>query len=824
MRNKKINLENEFRRIINFFFILLPALFLQFSFLVSCQSDITSDYPLEPIEFTKVKINDKFWAPRLETNQQVTIPYAFQMGEETGRIKNFEEAALVLKGEKEHGEFHSKYPFDDSDVFKIIEGASYSLAINPDPELASYLDNLIAKIKAAQEPDGYLYTARTIKAEKPHPWIKKERWANLSISHELYNVGHLYEAAVAHYLATGKRDLLDVALKNADLIASVFGPGKRIGVPGHQEIEIGLVKLYRVTGKRKYLDLAKFFLDERGRGEKRELYGEYSQDHLPVVEQREAVGHAVRAVYMYSGMADVAALTKEKAYIEAIKEIWSDVISKKLYVTGGIGASGRIEGFGQPYELPNASAYCETCASIGNVFWNQRMFLFTGDGKYIDVLERTLYNALLSGISLEGNRFFYPNVLESFGQQERSPWFSCACCPSNITRFLPSLPGYVYAVHDDQLYLNLFIQNEAEISLKKHQVKVRQETTYPWEGQVRIILEPASPLEFTLMVRIPGWARGEAVPSDLYRFLEEKTPLPEVTINGIKLDFRKDDLTQGFLPIKRFWQAGDEVEVIFPMPIRRVIAHPRVKDDKGLIALQRGPLVYCAEAIDNGGRVTHLVLPDEVKLEAELKPDWLKGVVVLKGEAVALYAGKKEGVVEKRKQPFLAIPYYAWAHRGRGEMRVWLARQEDKARPWPQPTLASRAKVSVSGGRGVAAVNDQWKPQSSNDHSHPYLHWWPNKGTTEWVEYKWEQPVVVSQAEVYWFDDTGQGECRLPQAWRILYLAGTEWKEAQNQTTYEIAKDKYCQVTFQPVKAKALRLEIQLQKDYSAGILEWKVK
>lgn len=805
------------------FFVILVAFFINFSFLTSCKSEVASDYPFEPIKFTQVKITDNFWASRLETNQRVTIPYAFQMCEETGRIKNFEEAALVLKGEKEHGEFHSNYPFDDSDVFKIIEGASYSLAINPDPELESYLDNLIAKIKAAQEPDGYLYTARTVNAEKPHPWIKKERWANLYMSHELYNVGHMYEAAVAHYLATGKRDFLDVALKNADLIASVFGPGKKIGVPGHQEIEIGLVKLYRVTGERKYLDLAKFFLDERGSGEKRKLYGEYSQDHLPVVEQSEAVGHAVRAAYMYSGMADVAALTGEKTYIEAIEKIWNDVVSKKLYVTGGIGATGRIEGFGQPYELPNASAYCETCASIGNVFWNHRMFLFTGDAKYIDVLERTLYNALLSGISLDGNRFFYPNVLESFGQHERSPWFSCACCPSNITRFLPSLPGYVYAVKDDQLYLNLFIKSEAEVSVKGQRVKIRQKTAYPWEGEVKIILEPHSASEFALMVRIPGWARGEVVPSDLYRFLEEDTTFPEVAVNGTKIDFKVSDLNQGFLPIRRLWKGGDVVDINFPMTIHRVIAHPQVKDDEGLVALQRGPLVYCAEAVDNEGGVTNLVLPDDVKLEAQFKPDLLNGVVVLKGEAIALYEGKKKGVIEKKRQPFLAIPYYAWAHRGRGEMRVWLARQEDKARPWPQPTLASTAKVVVSGGRNAGAVNDQWEPKNSNDHSHPYLHWWPKKGTTEWVEYRFDQPVVVSQAEVYWFDDTGQGECRLPQAWRILYRVDSKWEAVANLTPYEIAKDKYCRVTFQPVKTKALRLEIQLQQDYSAGVLEWKV-
>jgi hypothetical protein len=656
----------------------LLSVFIGLSFFYGCQAEVSSDYPFQPVHFTQVKITDNFWASRLETNRRVTIPYAFQMCEETGRLKNFDEAAQVLKGEKEHGQFFSKYPFDDSDVYKIIEGASYSLAIHPDPELDRYLDDLIARIKAAQEPDGYLYTARTVQAVTPHPWIKEERWANLYMAHELYNVGHLYEAAVAHYLATGKKELLDVALRNADLVASVFGPAKKHGVPGHQEIEIGLVKLYRLTGEKKYLDLARFFLDERGRATGRKLYGEYSQDHLPVVEQKEAVGHAVRAMYMYSAMADVAALTGDEAYIEAIKAIWQDVVGTKLYITGGIGAAGRIEGFGQSYELPNDTAYCETCASIGHVFWNYRMFLFTGESKYIDVLERTLYNALLSGISLKGNRFFYPNVLESKGQHERSPWFSCACCPSNITRFLPSLPGYIYALQDDQLYVNLFIQSEADLKLAGKEVKVRQVTDYPWSGKVKLLLEPEKEVDFTVMLRIPGWVLGQAVPSDLYHFLKKEISPPEVRVNGEKV---KLELVKGYLPLRRQWQPGDMIEINFPLLVHRIIAHPLVKADQGRVAWQRGPLVYCAEAVDNGGAVANIVIPDRVNLKPVFRPSLLGGVVVLQGEVWGLYKKEKKGSVKRIKQPFIAIPYYAWAHRGRGEMQVWLAREEDKAQP-----------------------------------------------------------------------------------------------------------------------------------------------
>ncbi|NOR14277.1 MAG: glycoside hydrolase family 127 protein, partial [Candidatus Aminicenantes bacterium] len=425
-----------------------------------CQKKATGDYPVQPVPFTQVQLSDQFWLPRMETNRKVTIPYAFEQCEETGRVKNFELAAGI--GE---GSFCTVYPFDDSDVYKIMEGASYSLQIYPDPELDKYLDDMITKIAAAQEEDGYLYTARTIESEEPVRWTEGPRWDNLYMGHERYNMGHLYEAAVAHYLATGKRSLLDIALKNADLIDSVFGPGKKRGAPGHQVIEMGLAKLYRVTGEQKYLDLAKFFLDERGDDEFRKLYGTYSQDHKPVIEQSEAVGHAVRATYMYAGMADVAALTGDADYIAAIDRIWNDVVTGKLYLTGGIGATSSGEAFGGPYNLPNASAYAETCAAIGNAFWNHRQFLLHGDAKYIDVLERVIYNGLISGVALSGDLFFYSNPLASDGQHERSPWFDCACCPSNISRFMPSVPGYVYAQRDNDLYVNLFVQSQVQVDL-----------------------------------------------------------------------------------------------------------------------------------------------------------------------------------------------------------------------------------------------------------------------------------------------------------------------------------------------------------------------
>ena len=439
-------------------------------FIYSCSEKKTNDeYLVSPVPFTEVHVTDKFWANRIKTNHDVTIPIAIQKSEETGRVDNF-----AIAGGLKTGEFCSPYPFDDSDIYKIIEGAAYSLQMFPNEKMGHVIDSLVDLIGLAQEEDGYLYTNRTIMGENGHEWAGKERWVNVDdLSHELYNLGHFYEAATAYYQATGKRKILDIAIKSADLVDSVFGYGKIEDWPGHQEIEIGLTKLYRVTGEKRYLDLAKFFLDVRGTGDVHEKKT-YNQSHLPVVQQTEAVGHSVRAAYMYTGMADVAALTGDQKYINAITTIWKDVVHKKLYITGGIGAAGGYEGFGGAYELPNMRAYCETCAAIANVFWNYRMFLMTGEAKYIDVLERSLYNNVLSGVSLSGDHFFYPNPLESVGQYKRSEWFGCACCPSNISRFIPSMPNYIYAQKDDQLYINLFVPSTTTFKTKKGNIQLTQ--------------------------------------------------------------------------------------------------------------------------------------------------------------------------------------------------------------------------------------------------------------------------------------------------------------------------------------------------------------
>jgi len=799
-------------------FYIVFVIFALILLCMSCGQKTKTDYPVKPVPFTSVQIQDNFWLPRMETNRTVTIPYAFEQCKETGRIKNFEIAA-----EMEEGGFCTAYPFDDSDVYKIIEGASYSLKVHPNPDLDKYLDELIRKIGAAQEEDGYLYTARTIFPEPPKVrWVDtKERWTNMYLGHELYNAGHMYEAAVAHYQATGKRTFLDIAIKNADLIDSVFGPGKKIGVPGHQEIEIGLVKLYRVTGEKKYLDLAKFFLDERGHPHERKLYGEYSQDHKPVIEQTEPVGHAVRAAYMYAGMTDMAALTGDKKYQKALDMLWSNAVGKKMYITGGIGSRGGGESFGGDYELPNASAYCETCAAIANAFWNHRMFLLTGDAKYLDVLERVLYNGIISGIGLSGDLFFYPNPLTSYGQHKRSPWFTCACCPSNVTRFVPSVPGYVYATRGNDLFVNLFVQNEAEVQTDTQIVHIKQETDYPWDGKIGIAIDPEKARTFTISVRIPGWARNQPVPSDLYSYLKACDEKPRLQVNGKPLDFT---VKNGFVRIDRKWKKGDTIALELPMPIRRVQSHEKVEENAGRVALERGPLVYCAEWVDNKGYVSNIVLQDDAVLEPQFRENLINGVIRLHGIAPAFKYDEDGKTPIMVKQAFTAIPYYAWAHRGQGEMTVWLARDESKARFLPQPTTASTSRVSVSGNKDGTAVNDQWDPTDSNDHSKPYLHWWPNKGTKEWAQYDFAAPATISEAEVYWFDDTGRGECRVPASWRILYKSGNTWKPVDNISPYGVEKDKFNRVRFKPARTTALRLEIQLEEKFSAGIHEWRVK
>lgn len=639
------------------------------------------DYPIQAVNFTAVKFTDNFWLPRMKTNHTVTIPASFARCESTGRVKNFEMAAA------HSGKFCTTFPFDDTDIYKTIEGASFSLSLFPDKKLEAYIDSLIDKVGKAQEPDGYLYTARTINPAAPHSWAGAERWVKeRELSHELYNSGHLYEAAYAHFYATGKRNLLNIALKNADLVCSVFGPAKMHVAPGHEIVEMGLVKLYRITGKPQYLQTAKFFIEERGQFKGYDAKdkdpwknGSYWQDHIPVVDQKEAVGHAVRAAYLYSAIADVAALTADEKLLRAIDSIWQNVVSKKMYVQGGIGAVPAGERFGDNYELPNTTAYNETCAAIAGVYWNYRMFLLHGDSKYMDILEKTLYNGLISGVGLDGKSFFYTNAMQiknNFSHHSmepaRSGWFDCSCCPTNLTRLIPSIPGYVYAQKADAVYVNLFVSGNATLQVHGKPVSIVQQNNYPWDGALTFTVSPQKTDAFSLLVRIPGWARNEAIPSDLYAFAGNTDKKVTITINNQPVDHT---IENGYAVIKRTWKKNDVLKVDLPMEVRRVTANEKVKGDQGKVALQRGPVIYCAEWADNNGKASNIIIPANATFQTQFKPGLLNGVEVITSEVPVIDIDEQAQTVSTSRKVVTAIPYYAWANRGKGEMMVWFPAQ-----------------------------------------------------------------------------------------------------------------------------------------------------
>ncbi len=625
---------------------------------------LARDYPITAVPLTAVHVTGGFWAPKIATNRTVSIPHIMQQNEITGRVANFLKAAHAEPGA------YQGQRYNDTDVYKVIEAASYSLAADPDPALGAKLDALIAIVARAQEPDGYLYTPRTIDPKNSPPGTGPERWAWEFVSHELYDQGHMIEAAVAHFEATGKRTFLDVAIKSADLICKVFGPDGRKDAPGHEEIEIALVKLYRATGNRAYLDHAKFFLDQRGtphsgervtfpQGDRFFMYNDltYRQDQAPVTSQTRAVGHAVRAGYLYAGMTDAATLLNDPAYGRAVKTIFDDVVSKRIYITGGLGSVGSTEAFGDDYSLPNRTAYTETCASIAGMLWYHRLFLREGGASYLDVFERTLYNGYLSGVSIAGDTFFYQNPLESAGtgrSGQRSAYFDVACCPANLARLMAQLPGLVYAQRAQpapEVFVNLFVQSDATIDVAGRHVRLSQQTEYPWRGDVAIHVDPDQPASFTVSIRVPGWTRDRPVPSDLYRFASAGNAAPHAMINGTPAAMTLD---KGFLRLKRRWQKGDVVTLSMPMPIRRVVAHDLVADDRGKAAIERGPLVYCLEAVDNGGSTANATLALDAPLDHAFVADLLGGIEVITGPSIK------------------AIPYYAWANRGRGDMSVWI--------------------------------------------------------------------------------------------------------------------------------------------------------
>ena len=797
--------------------ILLTACIAATALSGQAQKTQSHGYPIDPVPFTSVKVSDAFWGQRLQASRDVTIPLAFSKCEETGRYENFVKAANP-SDEYEVGGL----AFDDTDVYKTIEGASYLLQTYPDKKLMKYIDSVLVIVAAAQEPDRYLYTSRTMNPKHPHEWAGTKRWELVEdLSHEFYNLGHMVEGAVAHYQATGKRNFLDIALRYADCVIREIGegPDQVVRVPGHQIAEMALARLYLVTGEKKYLDQAKFFLDKRGYTSRTD---EYSQAHKPVLEQDEAVGHAVRATYMYSGMADVAALTGDKGYIEAIDRIWENIVGKKMYITGGIGSTSSGEAFGKNYELPNMSAYCETCAAIGNVYVNHRLFLLHGHGKYYDVLERTLYNGLISGVSLEGNGFFYPNPLESMGQHQRQAWFGCACCPSNICRFIPSLPGYVYAVKNNDVYVNLFMSNTSNLKVNGKKVELEQTTNYPWNGDITIGVKKNSAGKFNLKVRIPGWVRNQVVPSDLYTYSDNVRLGYSVKVNGEEV---KSELKDGYFCIDRKWKKGDKVEVHFDMEPRTVRANDKVAADKGRVAVERGPVVYCAEWPDNNFDVLSAYMNQNPKFEVEFQKDMLYGINTLKTDAQVLEYGK-DGRLTTKDVKMTMIPYYAWAHRGRGNMSVWIAQDLEAARPIKPATIASLAKKDASHEpKQLYSVFDGLTPKDKDDRTIPYYHWWPKEGTTEWITLELPEGTTVQNSTLYWFDDSPWGGCRVPKSWKIYYKdAQGNWVEVPNPTKYGTEPGIGNKVEFDPVKTTALKLEVVLPEKHAAGIYEWDVK
>ncbi|MBN1926243.1 MAG: glycoside hydrolase family 127 protein [Prolixibacteraceae bacterium] len=799
------------RKLLNTFvlFVLLAGI----AFLAGCTQTKPDLKKLEPVSFTAVHINDAFWAPKIETNRTVSIPSAFHQCEINGRIDNFALAGGLIKGEHQ-GDF----PFDDTDVYKIIEGAAYTLAVKYDPDLDAYLDSVIALIGVAQEPDGYLYTCITNKCERLRPWYGAGKWARLN-SHELYNCGHLYEAAVAHYQATGKRSLLDIAIKNADMVDILFGPGEgqQKEPSGHPIIEMALVKLWRVTGENRYLKLAKFFIDETGKCTDGHRPNAYSQDHMPIVDQDEAVGHAVRLGYLYSGVTDVASLLNDTALIDASKRVWENVVSKKLYLTGGIGALAQGEGFGPNYLLPNMTSYCETCASIANVYWNYRLFLNNADSKYYDVLERTLYNGLISGVSLSGDKFFYDNPLESNHTHERAPWFGCACCPGNVTRFMASIPGYVYATSENTIFVNLFVGNYAEIKLENKTINLSQKTNYPWDGKVEIGINDPQGSDFDLRVRIPGWVNNQVVPSSLYQFLEPVKEKVIFRVNGKKVN---PQIINGYACFYREWDMGDKIEIELPMKIRKIVANENVASDIGKIAYQRGPVVYCFEDKDNNdGWMFDTYISPNAQPSEKFESDLLGGVETFTINGSKIENGEKKDISLK------AIPYYAWNNRGAANMVVWVPDSEKHLCPYNSDGIETKATPSGSFDF-VIGLNDGFEPYSSTDLDKPYYSWWNKKDTSNWVEYSFDEPTALTQTDVYWLIlDHYDGNYRMPESWKLQYkTCDNVWVDVTTGDDFRLEPDKYNTVKFEEVTTTAVRILAKFQPECSAGILEWKVK
>ncbi|MFA6481390.1 MAG: glycoside hydrolase family 127 protein [Bacteroidales bacterium] len=810
-------------------YVLTYLTFLLVSLLPGCTPKTSPDYPIIPAEISQVTLTDSFWAPRIQRDIEITIPAVLQKLYETGRIRNFQNAGKVLQGKSQSEEFCTAFPFDDSDVFKLIDAGAYAiLNLKGKAErtkLELQIDSLIRLIGAAQEIDGYLYTARTMKPKVIPDMSGKERFINeQENSHELYNLGHLYEAACTYYEATDKKILLNIATRSADFLYKVFIEGKLVRYPGHEEIETGLARLYRTTGNPHYLELSNYFLEVRGPGGL-----DYNQAHIKPLEQTEAVGHAVRGMYLYSGMTELGVLKPDTVYLKAVGKIWNDIVRSKTYLTGGVGSKSSNEGFGDPYDLPNHTAYCETCSSIGFILWNERMFRLTGDSKYMDLLEKTLYNAFLSGIALSGDHFFYPNPLESWGKKVRPDWYACACCPPNVARLIPMVPRFMYARSGNKIFLNLFASGKAVLKVAGTNFTIGQETRYPWDGKVEIAVNPEKSAQSAILLRIPGWVVNQAFASDLYSFTSASGKKYSVSINGEPYEA---PIQNGYAAIDRKWKKGDKILLNLPMTVRLVEANAKVTVDAGKVAVQRGPIIYCAEAADHDVSVLTMTIDTTTIFNGIYQPDLLNGIYKM---ACLANSFSKPSSLASRPHPLTSftsslphiltlIPYFAWANRASGEMAVWFATAPQYITRFPEPPgLEAKAKGSASYAydNSIPYLNDGIDPVNSADRGNNAFRLHPHKGTDEWIAYEFDQPQKLSSVKVYWLED--ESYC-LPVSWKLSYKKEDgSWAPVDSFSPYLIEKDQYNEVTFVAVKTTGLRIDMKLNQVGPGGIIEWKV-
>ena len=808
---------------------------------VACSGEDVSaqkvDESLTQIPFNKVTLNDNFWLPRLQTQKKTLVPFSLEKTEPA--VENLRRVGAYLRGEKVTERFTGPY-YVASDLFKVMEGAACLLTLEKDVELEKQMDEIIDVIAAAQAPDGYLYEHHILPKHlrNPHNYAGDTPYSYVVHSHELYNMGHMYEAAIAYYRATGKRKWLDVAEKNARHINKVFfegdpnyNGGKPImQAPGHEEIELALVKMYQATGEKLYLDMAKKFIDIRGvtynpNGEGVMSY-DYAQQHHPVREQRTAIGHAVRATYLYSGMADIVATMGDTTLLPALDAIWHDIVDKKMHITGGLGAVPGIEGFGPEYVLPNKDTYNETCSAVGNVLFNYRMYLMSGDAKYVDVAEVSLYNNVLAGVNLEGNRFFYVNPLEADGRKTfnhgragRSPWFTTACCPSNLARLIPQVSGMIYSHTDDDIFCSLYVGSSVEVPLKAGAVKLQQQTEYPFEGDVNISVEPAvDGEEFTLWLRIPSWLNDKFVPGELYSYADGVTSKYSLRVNGRRV---KSEVVDGFVPISRAWKSGDVVELSLPMDVRFSVADERVKADSNRLCVTRGPLVYCAEEEDNEQQVSTYFISN-AKPQASVgkfSEGIMNGIYTISMPAEAAFAE------QETKSSLTLVPYYAWNNRGDNEaMNVWFARDAATVREsmvFPVGNIASiKATYTYQNDDELAPVDGK-QPTNSFDRTIPRWTAWPQVGKKQSVEVKLKKKQPVESVSVYWYDD--KGGVQRPVEWNIDYFVDGEWHEFKPYVTdrFGVELDQFNMVhPAAPIEAEALRINMMPKAESSIGILE----